>query len=543
MPPASLRAVLPWIAAPLAVMFAVLFWFWYDAPVMDDYDSILGSLVILAKAQTFPEWLRALVALHNEHRAATTRLIPQLFVWATGHVDFRFLMLFGPLYIVGALAFVWAEFRGSVAPAILGAGAFLGLQWSYSEALLHSSGALPHLGVVFFSVSGLYFALRPGWASAVACAALGVLAAFSQANGLVMLPIAAVGCLVAGLRLRGVALAILAAAVWTVYFTGYMHPVAHPPITTAFTNPVNTVRLFLINVGGIATSLDLSQMGGAVLLGAVAWVTWKGLWRRHPTAFLWMAFVLGSAASVTLGRAGWGLFRADRYAVYPALLMPILLFSVYSLTGPWSRRLQWSTFGVAALLSLTLTATSLPRVRDMSVKGHLLTDLGESGPRFGLSRRVGALYPNPTHPYGILDNAERIGLYAAKRSTLRPATVVTAPSKPSQARRMGEIHVASVSGKTVTYQAWTDVPATLDRKLTLYPPDGVVSAAVNHLQLREDAALSLRKPEVLLGGFFLVVEFATEAQANSGAQGLCVFVDAPGYTTAVLPQPGGGGCR
>lgn len=534
-------ALLPWIALPFALQVGILVLLWYDAPVMDDYDSILGSAVVLTETRGVVEWLRSLIAFHNEHRAATTRLIPLVAAWITGSVDFRFLMLCGPLFMLGALALTWAEFRDRVPLQLAGAAAFLTFNYSYSEALLHSSGTLPHLGVMFFSFAGLYYALRPGWGAAAACLVFAVLAAFSQANGLVMLPVAVAGCWLAGLRKRAIVFAAVAAAIWVVYFTGYSHPANHPPITTGLRSPLTTFRLYLVIVGGIFPSFILSQLFGALLLALAAWVTWKGLWRRHPTALLWIAFLLASAATVTLGRSGWGIFRADRYAVNAALLMPILLFAAYVLTGPWRVRTQWTVLACAAALSLTLTALSVPKLRDMATKGALLVDLGASGARFGFPRFAGALYPNPAHPIGILERAERLGLYHAPRRDMHPTAVEIASTRPAVERRMGEVHVDSVAGRTVIFQGWAEPPATApSRKLILYPAAGIQRAEVSRYQVRMDVATQLYRPQTLLSGFVLKVEFDSEEAARRAAGELCVFAEAPGYESALVPRLEGG---
>jgi hypothetical protein len=377
----------------------------------------------------------------------------------------------------------------------------------------------------------------------VACGIFGVVAAFSQANGLLMLPIAAVGCFFGGRRMRAVGIALLAAAVWFIYFNGYMRPAAHPPITVAFRDPLSTFRLFLINIGGVVPSLALSQVVGLALLVVAGWVTWKGLWRRHPTAFLWMAFVLLSAATVTMGRAGWGLFRAERYAVYPALLMAILLFGVYVITKPWPRPLTRFAFVLAASFSIAATVISIPKILDMSAKGHLLVDLGESGKPFGLGRFAGVVYPVVEHPVSVLEKSGKKGLYHPPRRDVQPTTVVTAPSKPPVARRMGEVHVAAVEGATVTLLGWTDIPATVPgRKMTIYPAEGITVAKMDRVQPREDAATALRRGDALLSGFRLVVDYATAEAAQRGAKAACIAVEAPGHEGAILPQPGGGGC-
>lgn len=528
-------AALAWIAVPLALHLAILQRFWFDAPVLDDYDSVLGSLVEMARAQGWREWLGAVFALQNEHRAATTRLIPQLVAWATGGVDFRILVLFGTLFMLGTLAFMWSEYREHVTAPLMALTAFLVLQWSYNEALIMASGALPHLGVVFFAFAGLYFALRPGWASAAACVAFALLAAFSQANGLLMMPIAAAGCLVTRQGRRGLAFAIAAALIWWAYFAGYTQPAHHPSPSVAFRDPVSTFQLFLVTIGGIVPALPIAQAVGAAILGGIAWIALRGHWRSHPTVFLWLAFVLLSAASVAVGRAGWGLFHASRYAVNPALLLSILALAAFALTRPWSRTLTAAAVVAAAALSVTQTAVAMQQLRERSFMGHLLVDVGAPGAALGLGRFHGMHHPNAAHAAGVLEKTAALGLYAPRRVEPHAPSIVFAATRPQAPRMLGAMEVASVAGRSVTFRGWSDIPATVaSRTLTLYPPKGIHVARLDALESRPDVANVLRTPEALLSGMRVVVEFATEGEAREGAARLCFFVSAPGRQAAML---------
>ena len=62
---------LAWIAFPLAAFFAVLVRLWHDAPVLDDYYTVLLSVVSMLEAESAREWLGVVLAQHNEHRVAT----------------------------------------------------------------------------------------------------------------------------------------------------------------------------------------------------------------------------------------------------------------------------------------------------------------------------------------------------------------------------------------------------------------------------------------------------------------------------------------
>jgi hypothetical protein len=360
-----------WVSLPILIHTAVLRRYLVDAPVLDDY-NFLDTMYEMARASDFSSWLKALVSLQNEHRAATTRLIPQLLASVTGSVDFRLLNVVGTLFMLGTLVVMVLEHRQALVPAVIGAGAFLLLQWSYNEALMQASGALPHLGVVFFAFAGLFMALRPGWQNAIGVTACGTLATFSQANGLLVLPIAAVGCFAKGFHRRAAVFAALTVVLWWFYFSNYVRPPNHPSLLASLHDPITAIRLFLVIIGGVSPSLLLAQVVGGAILGAAVWVTWRGYWRAHPTAYLWFAFIFLSAATVSAARSGFGLFIASRYAVNAALLMTLLLFAISSLTGPWNRSVRWTVFIFTGIVSLMMSYAALPEIRDRNLKASLL---------------------------------------------------------------------------------------------------------------------------------------------------------------------------
>lgn len=529
-----------WVAIPVAIHFALLVRFWFDAPVLDDYDCILDSMGKMAAAGSLQEWFGIVFSLQNEHRLAGTRLMPQVLAWVTGGLDFRVLMLLGTLFMLGAFAFIWAEFRQEASGPIAAAAAFLLLQWSYNEALLMASAATAHLGVVFFSFGALYFALRPGRASAALCVAGGVLATYSQANGLFVLPLAAAACFLLGQRRRAVLFILVAAALWALYFTGYSRPPNHPSVLTALAEPVKAFQLFLIIIGGVGPSLPISQLVGATLLVIAGWAAWMGLWRKHPTVFLWIAFVLVSAATVAAARVGFGLFYGSRYSVNAALLMAMLAFAAHSLTQPWRRRYDLAALGAAAVLSFAITIIALPQMRERSFRGHLLVEVDPAivaAP--GGTRYAGVHHPGKEHGARILAMAAGHQWYSPRRPAVAAPAVTRLESLPAGLTGLGVMDSVTAEGRTVRLHGWTGLAADVPgRTFKLYPADGIESLRVEGLEAREDVAVALNRPDALLAGFRIAVEYPSEDLAREAAARLCVFVEAPGHPLTRVDRTG-----
>lgn len=531
--------VLPWIAPVFAIHLFVLSRFWFNAPLLDDYDCILDSLGALARAGTVQEWLSHLFALMNEHRLAGTRLISQVLAWTTGGVDFRVLMLLGTLFVFGIFAFVWAEFRDESTGAITAAAALLLLQWSYWEALLMASASTAHLGTAFFSVGALYYALRPGRGSAAACAVGGIVAAYSQANGLFVLPLAGVACMVLGNKRRGIVLLVLAAIVWTHYFIGFSQPANHPSMLRALDDPVLTFQLFLIIIGGIVPSLAQSQLVGAVILAGLGWIAWRGLWRRHPTVFLWIAFVLVTAATVAVARVGFGLFWGSRYAINAALLLAILMFAIFSLTRPWRPGAEMVAVGAAGVLWIAVVIEALPHMRERSFRGHLLVEVQPSGQQFGPAHFAGMQHPHQAHAARILQVAQAHRWYSPSRQAVSAPVVAITDKRPLAGLPVGVMNEVTPKDSRVLLRGWTDVPATAQgRKFTIYTSARPRAVNIEAPQAREDVAMALRRPDALLSGFSIVVGFDSEEEAREAARSICIFVEAPGRPITEILRPG-----
>src|SRR5688572_7419312 len=315
----SRKLSLAWAAVPLLVYLVVLSRLWANAPVWDDYGTVLDTLTRMSDSKSAREWLALLVHQHNEHRIFTVRLVTRAVEALPGPLDFRLLVLLGNAAFVGVFLLAWAQFRESLVGPVVAAAAFVMFQLSYYEAGLWASGGLTNMGAIFFSFAALAVALRPGARAAAACLALATLAIGCSASGLLVLPIAAAGAALQRRTARAAVFAGVAALLWLLYFQGYVKPLHHPSPTVAFSVPLDTMRLFLIVLGSIVPGRDEAQWAGAVLLGAVAALAWKGAWRPHPVAMLWIAFLLLSAAAAAAGRVGFGVFYASRYAIYSTL--------------------------------------------------------------------------------------------------------------------------------------------------------------------------------------------------------------------------------
>jgi hypothetical protein len=523
---------LAWIAAPLGAYLLILQRLWFNAPVWDDYDAILDSVMHLQDAASATDFFRIVVRQHNEHRIGVMRLVSWAMAALTGHIDFRALVLIGNFTLIGIFALMWAEFRRVVSPPLIAAAGFVMFQWSYYEATIMPSAALPNVGVVFFSFACLFFALREARWAAAASIAFGILAVGSQANGLFALPLAAAACAITGRRHRAWVFGAIAAALWLAYFWSYKPNPGHPSPLAAFTNPLVAANLFLVVVGGIAPGLRPSALLGLLLTAALGWIAWKRAWKQYPVPALWVAFLVISAAAVTVGRAGFGVGHASRYAIYSTCLLVLVLLWFFA-TMRWTRAVTAAALVASAAASFAFSWTSWPWVREFSLKGHLLAKplpADVIGATY-----VGMLHPSQPWAERILLAAEKRGLYSAPPAVLHPASVRAAKEAPGASRVAGYLDTVNVVANRVSATGWADIPATTrGRTFVIVAAEPPRTPFKVTPVVRTDVMMALRDPRFLFSGYRIDAEYASEEAAKKAAASLCVTVEAPNTVVAVL---------
>jgi hypothetical protein len=103
-------------------------------------------------------------------------------------------------------------------------------------------------------------------------------------------------------------------------------------------------------------------------------------------------------------------------------------------------------------------------------------------------------------------------------------------TKPGVVHQGGVIDSVVVNGRVVSVRGWSSLPffdSTM--AMIIYPANGVSKYRFDHLEVRQDVALTLKRPELLLSGFHLSVEYSNENDAIIGAERLCVYLSKTGH--------------
>jgi hypothetical protein len=354
-----------------------------NAPTGDDYLAILRFASDWTEATSASARWEVFADQHFSHRIWLLRaaVLGQL--------------LIGPLNFVAFMALGWLAWFAtgwclttsaqdhsqgswaSIAPALILAGPI-----GYSNQL-NAMQAVCNLGVIALAFLAFHLAFRvqrPAWLAGLA---LGGLAAFAAANGLLVLPLIAVLLALSAQHRRAWLTAAMAAVVWLLYFTehqrgGTLVDLAELPFTFATVGGGAIGPLFPAPLP--------AKCFGVVLLAAAGAAAWRTLRSQTQTAWTGqLLFVVGSLALIALNRGDWGrsYMLQDRYQLYSALLVACLLVHASGYVRLRHPAVLVPALGASATFALTSWWTTYPRV----VLEHRI------GTSTQLSRAYGAFAP------------------------------------------------------------------------------------------------------------------------------------------------------
>jgi hypothetical protein len=450
-----------------------------------------------------------------------------------GRIDLRMLVLLGNLGLAAILVVLWLQFRDRVGAPLVAAAGFLLCHVTYYEGALMAMSALSNIGVLAFALACFHFAMKRGGANAAAGLAFGLLAAGSLANGLFALPVAAAACALRRQWPRAAAYGLVGLALWPLYMAGYEHPSYHASPLEALNRPLDTAWLFVVTVGGMAKGVWRATAFGAVLLAALAWLALGGFWRRRPAIAAFVAFILLSIAAAAVGRIGFGVFWASRYAVNSSALAAVV-FLLVTERRSWTPAAARLAVAAAAMASLLVSWIAWPAASELAFRGRLLAKPLPDSPAMAVEPYVGLNFPNYDIGTGFLARAEARKLYAARGVPVFAAELRASQAAPAPGRQGGALGTIEVAGARVVVTGWTDLTALLrGRVFTAHSPGRARASALAVLG-RTDIAVATRRPDLLFSGFRWEGEYESADEARRAAGNLCLLVEAPGHAATAL---------
>jgi len=222
------RIVVPWrslgwlLAAALATVHVwMLYRFAVDFPFQDDFTQVLAVPGAVAHRAALLDKIAYLFSSSVEHRIATLRVIALVQGTLLGGLNFRGLIYFGNALAAAAglllLLQAPASQRAWLAPLITA------LLFSPTNfvAQYWTTAALAHFGVIAYALGAHCCLARGGLARSASGLLLGLAAAFTLANGLMVFPVGTVMLWASG-RIRAASIwMLLTFVLFGLYFFGY----------------------------------------------------------------------------------------------------------------------------------------------------------------------------------------------------------------------------------------------------------------------------------------------------------------------------------
>lgn len=426
----GLRTLVPWLAAVPALALVVFAWdIGVDAPLPDDVDAILDVANRSAVTQGVAAQLSLWLEPHVDHRILTTRSLAALQLAIAGGIDLRSLAWGG---VAALLLSAWMLPRlRSEPPAPPEEAAFAGAAtaWLLLQPQAFDALVSPTVGanlLVLPPAIATLLALRrggvAGLALAAACAAL---AAFTQGNGILVLPAGWLALLLAGRRKDLAIWTLCAALLAGLWWLGRATSRAAPLVPDTG-DPLGALLYGLAFLGSAAGfgHRDASVvLGGALLLGLAAACA-RGHPRRSPWLWGGLAFALLSVAANTAARSALGADYAvaqPRYRIYAALVLALAtLLALERLPARRAARYAPLALGVCIVFGALSYAHALGPGRDLaeaaarrlatwSVSGRWPARVppADAGRVLARSRELGTFRADPAGLARHLDRVER----------------------------------------------------------------------------------------------------------------------------------------
>ena len=388
--PYASQARLLLTALPLLFLVIVVARYAVDMPFWDQWSFV----PLLEKLYAGQLALGDLWAQHNEHRPLFAKLI-MLGLARLTHWNIIWELALNVFLAVGTFAALAWQIRATRLALSPGAQT---LRWAVPAASLAVFSVSQYqnwlwgwqiqmvLNLLAATGSMVLLAQRAfSWAKLGCAAALGIVATYTFANGLLCWPIGLVLVLLVN---RGRKERNAAAGAWLVvsaltiasYLWRYHRPEQHPPTTLLFSMPLAYLSYVLKFIGGLGAQFShgaepgqhalgsLALLEGALGLFAFGWATWRILRQRLASLdtllpwFALAAYSLGTALITGVGRVGFGSDEAleTRYGTMVVPFWVSLFVFLLLLQSPPARQpsARDRTLALTALLTFILALAS-----------------------------------------------------------------------------------------------------------------------------------------------------------------------------------------
>jgi len=472
----------------------------------DEFDTALRLAVKLHEGQPVGAFLQDLVAINNEHRMVTSRLLFAVLYWTTGTIDFGVVGSIGVGSLI-VLVVLLAATAGTAARGVRLAVllAFLLFQLEHYENFLWSGASIDHFTVVLLLGAAVVGLARGGTAGLVAAGVAGTAATYTLAHGLVIWPLGALLLFLTPGRRGLLPWLALSVVVVGTYFTGFK---VNPSQSFVAFGPEGILQIlhYWLSILGAVPALDSQRWApwlGAGLLAVFGYAAARGGLRRERIAVFLALGLIGAAGLIAVGRAaesGGQVF--SRYYVLSGTAWALALFA--ALERHTHPRRPWQVLAplLPALIAFNATANrefadetnSWIECRNLAVLAYK---------QHGVDGRGNfRLHPHPNRvSTPLLRQAEHLGVY-------RMGSICLPEPLPPGAREVGTLQYSiddlAVNDLALTVRGWAAatgraaVRGSIHLVLRSAQSTHVYSAVPT---TRPDVAQALRQPKWVDAGF------------------------------------------
>lgn len=326
---------------PVAIYFTVWDYYAINIPKWDDH-ALKKFIAEYAQAGDWQGKIQALFRQHNEHRIALTRLFAWIDYAVFGHLNYRHLMTTGNLLLLAVIPLWYDLLKKNKKPLFaLVPIPFLWMTLAFWENMYWGMSAVQNFGIVTLVLWTLYLVINPKVLPFSIAILLSIVTVLTSGNGLAVLPLGALLLFLAGNRKRFALWAVISVAEIFCYFYWYTKPESNPESKASLLQLVKGYMAFLGSFAECIPVLDHTKV--CIFLGVVLFLVavsigsttlfriirnkYTNKFERTTDLFCLGAilFILGTAAIVVQGRAGFGfdVLITSRYKIYSVLLLII----------------------------------------------------------------------------------------------------------------------------------------------------------------------------------------------------------------------------
>jgi hypothetical protein len=358
------------VAATLVIFHAwMLHRYVVNFPFQDDFTQFLTVPGDLDARHTLGAKVAYVFSSSGDHRIVTLRLAALFQAKVLGDLNFRTLVFCGNLLCATTGLLVLSAAKAAFRPWLAAMAAMLLFSPSNWLPQYWASASLQHYSMLAYAFGAIFCVSRTSIAWQTAGLLLGLGAAITGANGLMVLPIGAALLYTLGRRHASALWIALSVVTFAFYFVDYQAPPGRPPPLESLRHPLSLLIMWLGTLGSIGEHFGYAVAIGAMLVAVWVWLV--GSSRNRPISVLlvaWMSFLFLCVATIAFGRApfGYDAMLNSRYRIYSELAIIITVIAMLGrIRSPQGKHLLMILLPVTAVWFWQSWESNLPFIAEL----------------------------------------------------------------------------------------------------------------------------------------------------------------------------------